>query len=108
MYHRPFLDEVQSPARQFTLDDVPSINVVVDRLGRILALIDHIQLVFAKFFQAQVFRTGLIKSRQAGNLMQVGSLRSRAEIAQLHIFDHALTKRCHAMAPWRCGLVIGE
>jgi hypothetical protein len=75
---------------------------VVDRLGRILPLIDHIQLVFAKFFQAQVFGTGLIKSRQAGNVMQVGSLRSGAEIAQLHVFDHALTKRCHAMAPWGC------
>ena len=42
---------------------------VVDRLGRILAFIDHIQLVLAKFFQAQVFGTGLIKSRQAGNVM---------------------------------------
>jgi hypothetical protein len=41
---------------------------VVDRLRRIVPLIDHIQLVFAKFFQAEVFGTGLIKSRQAGNV----------------------------------------
>jgi hypothetical protein len=54
---------------------------VVDRLGRILAFVDHIQLVFADFLQAQVFGAGLIKSRQAGNVMQVSSLCSGAEIA---------------------------
>ena len=27
MYHRPFLDEVLSPARYFTLDDLSSVNV---------------------------------------------------------------------------------
>jgi hypothetical protein len=41
----------------------------------------------------------LIESCQTGNVMQVGSLRFAAEIAQLDVFDHALTKRCHAMAP---------
>ena len=73
---------------------------MIDGLCRVLALVNQIQLVFAKFFQAQVFGTGLIESRQAGNVVQVRSLRFRAEIAQLHIFDHALTKRCHATAPW--------
>jgi len=81
---------------------------MIDGLCRVLALANQIQLVFAKFFQAQVIGTGLIESRQAGNVVQVRSLRFRAEIAQLHIFDHALTKRCHATAPWIFGLVIGN
>jgi hypothetical protein len=43
---------------------------VVDRLGRIVPLVDHIQLVFARFFQDQVFGAGLIKSRSARNAMR--------------------------------------
>ena len=73
---------------------------VIDRFGRVPALIDQVELVFANFFQAQMFGAGLIESCQTGDVMQVGSLRFAAEIAQLHVFDHALTKRCHAMAPW--------
>ena len=72
---------------------------MVDRLRRILALVDRIQLIFANVFQAEVVGAGLVKSRQAGNVVQVRSLRVRAEITQLHIFDHALTKWGHATAP---------
>ena len=51
------------------VEEFSGYHEVVDRLRRIVPLIDHIQLVFAKFFQAEVFGTGLIKSRQAGNVM---------------------------------------
>jgi len=36
----------------------------------------------------------------AGNEMQTGSLGCRTQTAQLHVFDPALAKRCHAEAPW--------
>jgi hypothetical protein len=73
---------------------------VVDRLRRIPALVDQVKLIFAKFLQAEAFGADLIESGQPGDVMQISSLRALAEIAQLHIFDHALTKGCHAKAPW--------
>jgi hypothetical protein len=38
-----------------------------------------------------MFRAGLIKLGQSGDVVQIGSLRLRREIAQLHIFDHAFS-----------------
>jgi hypothetical protein len=37
--------------------------------------------------------------------MDVIALRALGKIQKLHVFDHALAKRCHAMAPWTFGLV---
>src|SRR5260370_1595382 len=47
-----------------------------------------------------MFGAGLIESRQASDVMHIGSLGFGSEVAQLHILDHALTKWCHAKAPW--------
>jgi hypothetical protein len=38
-------------------------------------------LIFAEFFQAEVFGTGLIESAQPGDVVDVVSLRFGAEIA---------------------------
>jgi hypothetical protein len=46
-------------------------------------------LELPEIFQVQMFRAGLIESGQTGDVMQVGSLGLRREIAQLHIFGHA-------------------
>jgi hypothetical protein len=38
-----------------------------------------------------MFRAGLEKSCQAGDVMQIASLGFRRQIAQLHVFDHAFS-----------------
>ena len=81
---------------------------VVDRLRRIPALVDQVKLIFAKFLQAEAFGTDLIESGQPDDVMQISSLCALAEITQLHIFDHALTKRCHAKAPWMLDWSLGN
>lgn len=75
-------------------------------LGDRRRLVSEVELVFANFLQAEMFGTGLIESGQAGDVMDMGPLGFRAEIAQLHVFDHAFAKRCHAKAPLKVGLVV--
>ena len=62
---------------------------LVDGLGRQAALVGQVQLIFPDLFQAEMFRAGLVESGQTGNVMHVVSLRLRAEVAQLHVFEHA-------------------
>ena len=74
-------------------------NKGVHSIRRQAAFIDQVQLIFPDLLQAEKIGAALVESGQAGDIMHVGSLRFGGQAAQLHVFDHALTQRCHARAP---------
>ena len=49
------------------------------------------QLVLADSLQVQVLRATVEVECEIGHIMDVAPLRGLREIAQLHVFDHALT-----------------
>ena len=81
------------------VEKLHSRNILIDALRGEFLLVDEVKLVLADRFQVQNLRALAEILGEVGHIMDIVSLSGRREIAQLHIFDHALTKWCHAIAP---------
>src|SRR5262249_12349891 len=70
-----------------------------DRRGRQPLVIDQMQLVATNVLSPQLLRSSLTVPGEPCDVADVRHLRVRGEIANLHVLDHALTKRGHGVLP---------
>lgn len=63
----------------------------VDGLRRELALLAQIELVLTDRFEVELGGVAVEILGEMGDIMDVAALRLGREVAQLHVFDHALT-----------------
>jgi hypothetical protein len=66
-------------------------NEGVDALWGEFALLRQMQLVLAYGLQVQFLRAAVEVLGKVGHIMDVAALGGGGEVAQLHVFDHALT-----------------
>jgi hypothetical protein len=63
----------------------------VDGLRRELALLGEIELVLTDGFEVELGGVAVEIFGEFGDIMDVASLRRGGEVADAHVFDHALT-----------------
>jgi len=63
----------------------------VDAWREELTLLGQMQLVLADGFQVQILRAAVAVFGERGEIMDVAALRRAREIADAHVFDHALS-----------------
>ena len=66
-------------------------NEGVDALRRELALLGQMKLILADGLQVQLPRAAVEMFGELGDIMDVAALGRGREVADAHIFDHALT-----------------
>ncbi len=79
-------------------------DAAVDAFRRELSLVEQVQQVLADGFGVELLGTLVEVTGELGYIMNIAALCFGRQIAQLHVFDHALTEWGHAMAP-ESGLV---
>ena len=72
----------------------------IDGLRRELALLGEMELVLTDGFEVELGGIAAEIFGEFGDIMDIAALRGEREVAQLHVIDETLTKRCHATAPW--------
>jgi len=65
-------------------------NILVDSFRRELALVEQIELILADGFEVQHLGALAEIAGEAGYVVDVVFLRFRGQVAQLHVFQHAL------------------
>jgi hypothetical protein len=86
--------EVMLLPRQLEGDQVKELDggdEGVDGLRRELALLGEIELVLADGFEVEFGGVVMEVLGEFGDIMDIASLRSGGEVADAHVFDHALT-----------------
>ena len=66
-------------------------DALVDGIGGELAFVEQVELILADCLNVEVFGTGAEVPGETGDQRDIVLLGAGCEIAQLHIFDHALT-----------------
>jgi hypothetical protein len=66
-------------------------NERVDALGGKFALLEHVELVLAYGLEVELLGAAVEIAGEIGDIMDIASLGSWREIAQLHVFDETLT-----------------
>jgi hypothetical protein len=74
-------------------------NELIHAFRRELAFLQQVQSVLANGFRIELLGRAAEILGKLGYIADVALLGAGGEIAQLHVFDHALPKWCHAMAP---------
>jgi hypothetical protein len=67
----------------------------LDRTGREVSLARQVDLIRANLFRAQVRRRPPKVPSEPGHILDVGALGVRGQIPNLHVLEHALSKRGH-------------
>jgi len=66
-------------------------NERVDALGGKFALLEHVELVLAYGLEVELLGAAVEIAGEIGDIMDIASLGSWREIAQLYVFDETLT-----------------
>jgi hypothetical protein len=98
----PGAEKVLLASGHFQCDQIQKLhrgNEGVDALRGELALLDQVELVLADRLQIELVGAAVEIQGEVRDIMDIASLGSGREIAQLHVFDETSTQRCHAVAP---------
>ena len=92
----------------YLVEDLGCRNEAIDRFRREPAFVDQVELVFANLLQAQVGRAGLIKSRQAGDVMLGRLFGFPNRDCEVAYFRSCVDEAVSCEGSLNVGLVIGE